>query len=1391
MVTIRKHYKNIVLYLILLIYATVCLGNTASPTTERIGSPFISNYKTENNFGHPQNWGIVQSKHGLMFFANGNGVMVFDGKKWEIIELPGKTPPRAIAETQDGIVYTAGTNEIGYIQPDLQGRLEYISLFDSLNLKHFGTIRDIITFENTVYFRSLEYVIRLNSNGFKYWKAKSSFSVIFLFNSKLYIDDESIGLFMVENDTLVLAPSGNDFINRDFRFAKQLNGKVILANRQEGLYSYDPNLNAENRLKNIPSEANPILIKNFVYCGTTGRNGEIIIGTNNGGCIVVNENGKLISLLNQETGILQNKIHALYVDSNNLLWIASDKGITKCNYSGSITYWNEKHGLEGIVQSFIEYNNTFYAGTLQGLFYLKNGFFEKVQCPITQTWSFLKYNVPGTNQQILLIGSVEGVFVLQGDRFVRVTKAFPIYKLYQSRKNPKHIFFGTDENVGVLKYQNGNFSLLGFIPETGVSVRSVIEDSNNDIWAFTYRDGVIRIQPSENVLIPKRVKLYNKNDGFQSLKNILAYELENRLVFATEHGIFRYNKDLDSFTPDSVLKNFYNGKSNEVYNLATDSAGNIYLSHLQNQRGSIVLAEKQHGNKYQFISTPFNAIPPMMALVSYVDSKGVYWIGGSEGLFRFDKRKIKNYKKEFHARINHITVKGDSCIFSGNNYIDSLAKRYYAPNQNSRSQYKLNYKHNSITFIYSALDYSDESNLLFRYKLEGHDTKWSEWTSTNTKEYTNLHEGKYIFRVTAKNIYNIVSEESSFEFHILSPWYRSAIAYSLYFLLGIIVFVFSIRIFTRILIAQKQYLEKVVKERTEEIRMQKEELQSQADEMAAQSQELQAQSETLIKINEELEKLSIVARETDNAVLIMNERGEFLWVNDGFSKLYGYTKEDFLVNYSNIFEASSNPEIRKTIQDCLNNKESVVYESSATTKSGKTVYLQTTITPILNSKGQVEKLVAIDSDITKLKEAEIEITKKNEEITAQKEELELHRYNLEKIVQERTAQLEIAKNKAEESDRLKSAFLANMSHEIRTPMNAIVGFTNLLKNEDITKDEKGEFIQEITTNSNTLLQLIDDIINIAKIEAGLLEIHKKYFDINTLLLETHNFFTQKKNSEYGKEIDLILNIENPEKELSIFSDPVRIRQVLSNLLDNAIKFTDNGHVEFGYKLEKESDVSILKFFVKDTGIGLSKEHKTLIFERFRKIETDRNKLYRGTGLGLVISKNIAKQLGGKLYVESEINIGSTFHFTLPIEDDLQLNAPGTPPSSEISTKDWQDKIILVAEDEYSNYKLIEVLLKKNKIKIIRANNGKEAVEQFKTNSIDLILMDIKMPIMDGLEATKAIRDMNQNIPIIAQTAYAMDNDEKICLESGCSDYLSKPIQPGKLMAMLQKYLIDK
>lgn len=1391
-------YSNIRLFFLLLICWISFFSETVNASNNETGFPLVTNYVAGNYKADTQNWGIVQDERGIMYFANGDGVLVYDGNSWEIVELPNKISARALGKDKNGIIYTAGTNEIGYLQPNKYGKLEYISLIDSLKFSNIGTIRDIFCINNSIYFRSPEYLIRLNQNGFKSWKANSTYSIAFVFNDVLYIQDEEFGLFKLIDDELTLAPSGKDFINKKFYFAKQYKDEVVLANRIKGLYNYEPLSINIDRLKFVESNANQTLINDFVYSGIVTKDDKIILGTNSGGCVLININGDVLSRITKETGIQDNNIRALYIDRNENLWLALNKGIARCDIAEPISYWNKLQGLDGFVTSMIKYKETMFIGTLQGLYNLKNSKISKVQCGISQAWSFLKFKVPNSNEEILLIGTIEGVFIYSNNKLTQINTPSVGYTLYQSHRNPNIVYVGLLNNVAILEYNNGNFVYKGVIPNSGISIRSIVENENGEIWMGTYRNGVVCLIPSNDVLKPKEIITYKQESGLPSLKNILLYYLDGKLVFATEKGLYRFDKNTHKFYSDSTLRTKFSGKAKDIYALCEDKAENVYVSQLVVNEGSIGVATKKPDGSYTWNSNLFNKMPWMTINMIYLDDHENLWFGGSEGLFKISKSIQRKYDNTFHTFIRNVKIKGDSCIFFGNYFTEKEGKKYFSSAQNESLKYKIGYRFNSIKFNYSAPEFSDEFGTKYQYILDGDDDKWSDWTTSTTKEYTNLHEGSYTFRVISKNIYDIKGKESTFEFYIVAPWYRSNLAYLTYFLLSVFAIFSLLRVSNRKLKDTNIDLERQVQIRTAEISQQKEEL-------LTQSEELQAQSEELERSNLELQKLSVVASKTDNAIVIMDGQGNFEWINEGFTNLYGLTFDEFLEKRGrNIFEVTSTPEIKRELNRCINEKKTVSYEFYYEGESGNNVWAQTTITPILDEKDNIINLIAIDSDITKLKLAEQEIIQHKSEIEAQRDfsdqqkdfieqqnrELEKHRTRLEQLVKERTSELEIAKEHAEESDRLKSAFLANMSHEIRTPMNAIIGFANLLKTPDLSKEEIDEFNQQITLNSSTLLQLIDDIIDISKIEAGQLIFEKKYFNVNSMLNDLLVTFTQKKNSVYSKDLNLRLQSGIENSSFTIYTDPLRLQQVISNLVDNALKFTDQGFVEFGYIVEDNPSFPMIRFYIKDTGIGLTPEQQKLIFTRFTKIENDKNKLYRGTGLGLVISKSIVNLLGGQIYVESEFGKGSTFYFTIP--NATYFGELDDKPSNQIKEFDynWMGKTILIAEDEKSNFRFLEVLLKRTNAKIIRAINGVEAIELFKISRIDLILMDIKMPVMDGLEATREIKKLNKDIPIIALTAYAMQNDSNICKDAGCNDYVSKPISQDKLFLVLKKYLSE-
>jgi CheY-like chemotaxis protein/nitrogen-specific signal transduction histidine kinase len=377
--------------------------------------------------------------------------------------------------------------------------------------------------------------------------------------------------------------------------------------------------------------------------------------------------------------------------------------------------------------------------------------------------------------------------------------------------------------------------------------------------------------------------------------------------------------------------------------------------------------------------------------------------------------------------------------------------------------------------------------------------------------------------------------------------------------------------------------------------------------------------------------------------------------------------------------------------------------------------------------------------------------------------------------------LVVAKERAEESDRLKSAFLSNMSHEIRTPMNGILGFAELLKQTDLAGEKQQEYIQIIEKSGNRMLSIINDIVDISKIESGMMRIWESNINLNEQIEYLYNFFRPEIED---KEIKLIRYKGLSDNDAYITTDGEKLFAILINLLKNAVKYTDEGTIEFGYS-KKEG---YIEFFIKDTGIGISAERLDAIFERFVQADLSNQMARQGAGLGLSISKAYVTMLQGKIWVTSIEGKGSAFYFTIPYKPVIDNLNPAKKDNDMIEGVNESKKLkILIAEDDDLSEKLIIKYLELITKEIIIAKTGVEALQACRKNSdIDLILMDIRMPLMDGYQATRQIRRFNKDVVIIAQTAYGFTGDLELALKAGCNAYISKPIIEKELLSVIKE-----
>jgi PAS domain S-box-containing protein len=481
------------------------------------------------------------------------------------------------------------------------------------------------------------------------------------------------------------------------------------------------------------------------------------------------------------------------------------------------------------------------------------------------------------------------------------------------------------------------------------------------------------------------------------------------------------------------------------------------------------------------------------------------------------------------------------------------------------------------------------------------------------------------------------------------------------------------------------------------------------------------------------------------AIAITDNESKGIKINKKFTELFGYTTQDIkgVVIDNLLADAERQGEATK-LNSLMANGKLIEIETKRKCKAGELIDVSIAGNPIIVDNKPIA-IFGIYRDITQRKLYEKHLTE--------------------------------AKNKAEESDLLKSAFLANMSHEIRTPMNHIIGFTDIMTSQHIDENERYEYGELIKQSSNNLLQLINDIIDLSKIESRQIKLNWANSNLNGIMTSLFEKFYGQKNSGAKSHITLKVQKAFNDKDSMFYTDAKRLEQLLSNLIENAIKFTNKGSVEFGYQIIE--DKSLIELFVKDTGIGIPKKAQKDIFKSFRQIDGSDTRTHGGTGLGLTITHRLTEVLGGEIRVESKENEGTCFYIQFPFSIDKACN-------KQEGSYNWRGKKILIVDDQRNNFAYFKTALERTNAEIYWAKNGTEAVSLCESANVDIVLMDIQMPVMNGYEATKKIKHQNAAIPIIGQTAFVEKENKTKAIAAGCDDYLVKPVKIKNLLDSINK-----
>ncbi len=505
----------------------------------------------------------------------------------------------------------------------------------------------------------------------------------------------------------------------------------------------------------------------------------------------------------------------------------------------------------------------------------------------------------------------------------------------------------------------------------------------------------------------------------------------------------------------------------------------------------------------------------------------------------------------------------------------------------------------------------------------------------------------------------------------------------------------------------------------------------------------------------EIMKLKHAIEQSPANIVITDKEGKIQYTNPAFTETTGYQPEEVMGQNPRILQSGEHDrDFYRKLWETISKGSNWIGEFKNRKKDGGYYWESSIISPVLGNEGDIVNYIAIKQDITEQKKAERELIR--------------------------------AKEKAEQSDKLKSAFLASMSHELRTPLNAIIGFSDLLLNGDMIDEKAREFVDPINSSGKHLLEIIQDLFDISTLQTGESQVKKSLFSINGLFEEINRSI--KDELVKGDKIKLDIQFMPPDHDQNIHlnTDKNKVKRVLINLLNNAIKFTQEGYVKYGYKIEGKD----ILFFVQDSGIGIAKDKQEIIFERFRQVEeASSTRQYQGIGLGLSICHKIAELLEADIWVESKKGKGSNFYFRLNnmLETKSKKTKITTNPGNH--AEGISGKTILAAEDEQSNRLLMDTIISKMGARVILAGNGQEALDIVRKNpEIDLVLMDIKMPVMNGFDATRAIHKIRPELPVIALTAFAFENDRKKAIEAGCIDYASKPVSINELRKKIKMYI---
>jgi serine phosphatase RsbU (regulator of sigma subunit) len=790
------------------------------------------------SLGEGTTYSIVQDKRGLIYAGTANGILEFDGYSWRFIKVKFGAWVFSLACDSSGKILIGSQNEFGFLEPDLTGTYTYHSLSDSLKEeeRNFGSIWKIHVTNFGEVYQSENRIFIFRNGSLKVIQPETSFHLSFYLNDTLFVRERKVGLMKFKDGKLIPVKNGAVFSNIGIFSMLSINNTAFIASQQDGIFRY----NYKQGATSLYPEPGLVYKNLIIHGGIVLCNHDIAYNTLNNGIVILDPESKKLTSIKKEDGIVSNRVNDLLQDNQNNLWLATNKGVDRIDYTSPFSYFKDESGLEGNVFSIVRFNGLLYVGTSEGLF-IQNSNYQannkKRFYPVTSFETEVRNIIVADGS--LLVSTKNELFSFSNNSPVKISN-IPVNCLYYSEKN-NILITATKSDIFIYKNIH-TWKQVAWIPEIKVEINSINENRSfkegSEFWMGTSYQGVVRLR----ILKPYQkfnytLDYFAENEGLPN-DWVFPFEYNDRIVFGNQKGLMVIKEEKVEVTPDSVNKdsilNIRYAEPWQLPNFSTKLPVNI----LQDSRSKIWLSvdnelkylEKNDSNR--LVSQPFFEVDMGKINIIYPEEgTGITWIGADDGLVRFDEMCKKNFQLLYRCLIRKVQSGNDSVLFGGSYFIYSphTKERIISDYQDKNSTPSIAYTFNTLTFEFSAPYFSSENKILYSYKLDGMkmNENWSEWSGNTSRNYTNIYEGRYTFHVKAKNIYGVESSEATYSFVILAPWYRTIWAYLLYAIILVFIIYIAVILGRLRLKAKNIILEAKVKERTMQIMIQKEQIEKQ------------------------------------------------------------------------------------------------------------------------------------------------------------------------------------------------------------------------------------------------------------------------------------------------------------------------------------------------------------------------------------------------------------------------------------------------------------------------------------------------------------------------------------------------------------------------------------